>query len=101
MADGEMLERLGRIEQAQAAIVRLLGDMVAQKIVKDAYSVDEVAERVERTTWQVREWLREGRMIGVKRATGRGRHKEWQVSHEELAHYQSHGLRPAARRSPA
>jgi len=56
--------------------------------------VEEVAERVERTPYQVREWLRMGRMEGIKRSAGRGRHKEWKIANVELERHLSHGLRP-------
>ena len=87
--------RLKMIEDTQTIILRRLDDLVALRKMKDWYSVEEVAERVGRTPYQVREWLREGRMNGVKRAGGRGKHKEWQVEHAELDRYLNHGLRPS------
>jgi predicted transcriptional regulator len=90
-----MDDRLRVIEETQTTILNILNTLVSARTVKDWYSVDEVAERVGRTEYQVREWLRFGRMLGVKRAGGRGRHKEWSVSHEELTRYLNHGLRPA------
>jgi predicted transcriptional regulator len=89
--------RLAEIERTQAAILCRLDDLLSVKTIKDWYSVEEVAERVSRTPYQVREWLRTGRMIGTKRPVGRGRQKEWEVSHEELTQYLSHGLRPIIR----
>jgi hypothetical protein len=75
----------------------LLQELVAQRSIKDYYSTAEVASRVGRSEYQVREWCRAGRIQAVKRNTGRGRSKEWMVPHEELVRYESHGLRPAAR----
>ena len=92
-----MDERLTAFEEKQARILDLLTTFISQKKIKDFYSVDEIAEITERTPYQVREWLRTGRLIGVKRAGGRGRHKEWAVSHDELNRYQNHGLRPIIR----
>lgn len=89
--------RLKAIEQTQTTIVELLNTLVSRRIVKDWYSVEEIAERVDRTPYQVREWLRMRRMKGSKRMGGRGRHKEWTVSHEELGNYLNHGLRPINR----
>lgn len=88
---------MAEIERTQVVILRRLDDLLSLKTVKDWYSVEEVAERAGRTPYQVREWLRNGRMIGTKRPVGRGRQKEWEVSHEELTHYLSHGLRPIIR----
>jgi predicted transcriptional regulator len=88
---------LARIEQTQAVILGRLDELVSLKTAKDFYSVEEVAERVGRTSYQVREWLRMGRMKGIKRPVGRGRHKEWMVEHAELERYLNHGLRPFSR----
>jgi hypothetical protein len=94
MIAAEVDARLTGIEQSQAAILRKLEDLLALKTVKDFYSVEEVADKVGRTPYQVREWLRLGRMHGIKRSTGRGCHKEWQVEHAEVERHLNHGLRP-------
>ena len=57
--------RLAEIEPTQAAIPRRLDDLLSVKTIKDWYSVEEVAERVGRTPYQVREWLRTGRFLGT------------------------------------
>lgn len=87
-------DRLAVLERGQRDILDLLNTLIAQRAVKDWYTVEEVANTVGRSEWQVREWLRTGRVQGVKRPVGRGRHKEWAVSHEELERYRNHGLRP-------
>jgi predicted transcriptional regulator len=90
----DLNDRLTTIEQTQTIILRRLEDLLSQRKMKDFYSVEEVAERVERTPYQVRHWLLNGRMLGDKRHSGRGRSKEWQVGYEELDRYLNHGLRP-------
>jgi hypothetical protein len=75
----------------------LLQELVTQRSIKDFYSTAEVARRVGRSAYQVREWCRARRIQAVKRNTGRGRSKEWMVPHEELVRYESYGLRPIAR----
>jgi hypothetical protein len=85
---------LENIDARLTRIEALLSSLVANKIIKDYYSVAEVAELVDRSAFQVREWLRGGRMIGRRTESGRGRHAEWRVSHDELTHYRNHGLRP-------
>jgi hypothetical protein len=93
----ELETRLAEIERVQTAILRRLDDLLSLKTVKDFYSVEEVAERVDRSEYQIREWLRFGRMHGVKRSVGRGAHKEWAIPHDELNRYLNHGLRPLIR----
>lgn len=97
MMIAEVTTRLEAIEQTQATIVQLLTGLISEKVVKDFYGVDEVSVAVNRSEWQVREWLRTGRVEGVKRPVGRGRHKEWSVSHVELTRYRNHGLLPLTR----
>lgn len=84
----ELKERLARIES-------LLQTFVSQRAIKDSYSTAEVAVIVGQAEKQVRNWCREGRIAASKRPVGRGQSREWEVSHEELTRYQSHGLRPA------
>src|SRR5258707_754956 len=82
------------VEERLTHIERLLETLIAQRPVKDWYTVKEVAERVERTPYQVRDWLNTGRIVGEKRAAGRGPNKEWKISLEELTRYLNHGLLP-------
>ncbi len=88
------------LEARLRSIEGLLQELVSQRTIKDYYSTAEVANRVGRSEYQVREWCRTGRIQAVKRNSGRGRSKEWMISHEELMRYESHGLRDAVR-SPA
>jgi hypothetical protein len=80
-------DRLSRIEQ-------MLETLVKAKTVKDWYSVEEVAEIVSRESYTVREWCRQGRVRASKRPCGRGRAKEWVVSHDELTRLRNEGLLP-------
>jgi transposase len=87
MAMDEMsaiLERLDRIE-------KLLLD---QKTIKDWYSTTEVADILDKSEYTVREWCRQGRVRASKRPCGRGKSKEWVVSHEELTRLRNEGLLP-------
>lgn len=83
----ELLSRLAKIESA----VDLL---VTQKVVKEWYTTDEVAEFVGKAPFTVREWCRLGRVRAEKRETGRGNALEWIISHEELQRLRNHGLLP-------
>jgi len=42
----------------------------------------------------VREWCRQGRVEAGKRPCGRGRSREWTVSHKELTRLRNEGLLP-------
>src|SRR4051794_28648580 len=79
-----ILERLDRIE-------KLLLD---QKTIKDWYTTTEVGDILNKSEYTVREWCRLGRVRATKRPCGRGKSKEWVVSHEELTRLRNEGLLP-------
>lgn len=98
----EVIESLLRslVEQSKenastAKLDAIMETVVSQKTIKDFYSTAEVADMVGRSEFQVRQWCREGRVKAIKRACGRGSHKSWMVSHEEVDRYRNHGLRPS------
>jgi transposase len=91
---------MATLDQRLTTIEEMLKELIGQKTIKDFYSVDEVAERVERSTYQVRDWLKTGRIRGIKRESGRGLHKEWAVSHAELVRYENHGLLSPSEKPP-
>jgi hypothetical protein len=82
-----VLERLDRMEA-------LLGELLRQRAVKDWYTTDEVAEILGRAKFTVREWCRHGRVHCRKQNNGRGKHRAWVISHEELLRIQREGLLP-------
>jgi len=81
----EMAHRLLRIESA-------LDRLLQQKTVKEWYTTEEVAAIVGKAPFTVREWCRHGRVHAAKRDCGRGKAKEWIVSHDEVVRLQSKGL---------
>lgn len=83
----QVLQRLERIET-------LLEELVSQRTVKDWYTIAEVAQLLGRAEFTVREWCRLGRVYASKRECGRGRAKEWIISHEELTRLRNEGLLP-------
>ena len=85
--DEEILVRLERIE-------RELQELVSQRVIKEYYTTSEVAQRLGRAEFTVREWCRLGRVWASKRECGRGNSKEWMISHEELMRIQNEGLLP-------
>jgi hypothetical protein len=84
-------EALRSIREMVAEVRDLL---VAQRAVKDYYSVDQAAQSLERRPFTVREWCRLKRINAEKRKTGRGRSTEWVISHVELLRIQKEGLLP-------
>jgi hypothetical protein len=87
---GEILTRLVRIENALQTLVR-------EKTVKSWYTTHEVAILLQKSDYSVREWCRNHRVMAVKKATTRGAHAEWLISHEELQRLRNHGLRPTTK----
>ena len=79
-------ERLERIEQKLTVLLDRLQ-------VKECYGVDEFARIVDRSEFTCREWCRLGRIAAEKKASGRGKHAYWVISHSELLRYQREGLR--------
>jgi len=84
---GPLLDRLGRIEDA---LVQLLD----RNTVKEYYTTAEVAKLLGKADFTVREWCRLNRVHAEKRQTGRGRAKEWIISHQELTRIRNEGLLP-------
>jgi transposase len=83
----DVMVRLERIE-------RLLSQIIEKPAQREYYSTSEVAEILNRAEFTVREWCRLGRILAEKRRSGRGRSKEWMISHEELSRVQNEGLLP-------
>ncbi len=82
-------DRLDRIE-------RLLCSLVEREQVRQWYSVDEFARIVGRSEFTCREWCRLRRIAAEKKASGRGKHAFWAISHAELLRYQREGLLPGS-----
>jgi hypothetical protein len=87
VAFGMLLDRLNRIEST-------LSELLQRNTMKDYYSTAEVAKILGKAEFTVREWCRLGRVYAEKRQTGRGRTKEWIVSHQELTRIRNEGLLP-------
>lgn len=87
MSENEVAARLDRIES-------LLTTLIDKEQPKASYSTAEVATILNRAEFTVREWCRLGRVLAEKRASGRGRSKEWLISHEELTRIRNEGLLP-------
>jgi hypothetical protein len=93
-----LMARLVQVQEQQDAMTATLAELrdvvVGQRIIKDWYSPEEVAEILGKQPYTVREWCRYQRINARKRPTGRGDAKEWEISHAELERVKSHGLLP-------
>jgi hypothetical protein len=83
----QLLTRLDQIEIALSALT-------SQRAVKEWYSIAEVAEQLGNAPFTVREWARHRRINAEKRRCGRGKHREWMISHAELNRIRNEGLLP-------
>jgi len=91
----ETLEtRIASLEATALRIENLLAALLEQRAVQTHYSVADMARLTSKSEYQLRDHLKKGRILGEKRASGRGRSKEWMVSHDELCRYKAHGLLP-------
>jgi hypothetical protein len=77
-----LIERLDRIEVS-----------LALSVEKESYTVEEVAERLERAQWTVRRWCSLGQ-VAAKKIRGKGRTGEWRIPHTELVRLQNEGPAP-------
>jgi hypothetical protein len=83
-------DRLKRIES-------LLVALMEKERTKEWYSVEEFSRIVGRAPFTCRAWFRQGRVLAVKKESGRGKHAGWAVSHLELIRFQREGLLPVRR----
>jgi hypothetical protein len=88
--NGAMLQLLGRLDRIEL----ILQALIQQQTVKDYYTTAEVAQILGKAEFTVREWCRLCRVYAEKRCSGRGRAKEWIISHQELTRIRNEGLLP-------
>jgi excisionase family DNA binding protein len=66
-------------------------------VVKDTYTVQEAAERLNRSDWTVRQWCNKGQVPGARKVPGKGRTGEWRIPHDALVKVQNDGPDQARR----
>lgn len=92
------LEKLPAFEEKLARILAgiepLREDSGRRHVTKEWYTSSEFAVIVGRAKFTVRQWCLRGRLKAEKGKAGRGKTKEWRISHEELLRYQNEGLLP-------
>ena len=90
-----MSEVMKKLSEIGDKLDALYGLVDAGRKCKDWYTTGEAAESLGRDKYTVREWCREGRIRAEKRQAGRGKAKEWMISHEEVERYRNYGLLPS------
>jgi hypothetical protein len=88
------------IEDRLSRIEGLLVALVERQTVKSFYTPEEFARLVGREPFTCREYCRLGRIRAQKKASGRGKHASWVISHDELLRFQRDGLLPDRRSQP-
>jgi hypothetical protein len=84
------LETLRRVERKLDALLRRNTDKVA-------YTTDEFAAMVDRSTYTVREWCKTGQIRAARSMTRAGPTLRWVISNEEYIRYKREGLLPVHR----
>lgn len=85
----QMPER--KLEEKLEKITALL---IQQKTTKEWYSTADVAERLVKAEFTVREWCRLGHCKAEKKKPYRGGMKQWMIPHDELLRLESDGPAP-------
>ncbi len=90
----EIIARLDRLDERMAELRDLLAQ---QRTTKAWYTTAEVGAIADKSEYTVREWCRQGRVHARKRPCGRGKSKEWVLSHAEVERLRNEGLLPDPR----
>ena len=83
-----------RIEHRLKIIEEKLTALIEQRVPQEYYSVEDAASILKKAPFTVREWCRHGRINAEKRDIGRGRSKEWMISHAEIERIKAKGILP-------
>lgn len=67
-------------------------------VEREAYTAEQVAERLRRTPWTVRQWCNLGQVPGALKVPGKGRKGEWRIPHEVLLWLEKEGPVPVRKR---
>lgn len=90
MSDHEFNAVMQEIAEVKGLILGLL--VAPPPAPKEWFTTAEVAEKLDRSEFTVREWCRNGRINAKKRATGRGKSKDWMIHRSEIERIRNEGL---------
>lgn len=88
---------MATLEERLRKIEALLAVLVEGQQVREWYTTSEVARLLGKAEFTVRQWCNAGRINAAKKASGRGAHRSWTISHTELVRIQREGLLPVQR----
>ena len=83
-----------RIEVIESTVMEIRELLANPEPQRDWYTVAEVAQKLSRADFTVREWARLGRIYASKRACGRGPTQEWIIAADEVERIRNEGLLP-------
>lgn len=92
----QLAARLDQFAEQQQRILDMLAQLLkagASTVVRESYTVEDVAKRLGRTPWTVRNWANNGQVRATK-VRGKGRTGEWRIAHEELLRVEREGPSP-------
>jgi hypothetical protein len=83
-----------RIDQIDAKLDRVLDLLRDRSEVRQHFSVEECAPKLNKSAYTIREWCRMGRINAFKCNDKRGDSAAWRVSAEEISRILDFGLLP-------
>jgi hypothetical protein len=93
----EARTQLSCIRAEQENLRQMLMTLLNREQVKESYSTEEVAKKLGKRPWTVRQWCNLGQVPGAKHTAGRGKSGEWRIPHEVLVKLQNEGPTPLKR----
>jgi len=90
----EMTFPMDLFARMEAKIDNLTDLLVQQKTAKEWYTIVEVAQRLGRAEFTVREWCRLGQCQAEKKKIYRGGKKQWMIHHDEMLRLEEGGPAP-------
>lgn len=89
----QMFERvLGELTEMKSRLAQI-EKTVSLNVTKEAYTTEELSERLGFAVFTIRQWANKG-CIQAKKVRGKGRKGEWRFSPEELARITADGPMP-------
>lgn len=80
--------------EIRSLLLKLLERLEQPRETREAYSVEEVAKLLGKTSWTVRQWCRLGRINATKKHERRGGAKLWSIAADEVQRIKDRGLLP-------